>query len=436
MAIEQLSDTQFVLSPGVFDVHGHPRLTDFITGHSFDPLNGLGEGKAGAWAYTLEAFESGITRVHFMPNEQRRDVDPDDPTRTIVLPYPISNEDKLQAMRSKAAESAVIPTGQYMGLDPKECIVIRDGREELDEAVLERHFAAAGDSFGLKVYGDVTTGGFNIPVHFIPRIVRLWHKYQEGKPAILHLENENVEGVLRNVKELEEGKHIALHIAHVSSQEELEAVMEAKAAGMNVTCEVTPHHLFLDASARDVVGGDAWMKPTLKERSDVAFLWKHLDSIDMIASDCAPHRPSDKAAEKPAFGVTNYREMLPLLLGAVQEGKLTMDRLYQMLCVAPRKRFGVPVEDGSYVHIATDTEVAAVELAQQSRLQNDPFVALQRRGARLPHMVGRVVAAQAGFSRINAETGERTIRTSYTHATTPRTIGGIISHHYVNAFAA
>jgi hypothetical protein len=429
MAIERVGANEFVLSPGVMDPHGHPRVFDPITSDDFGVGNGAREGKAGVYAYTVEAFASGITRVHFMPNEQLRQFDPRSPELTSLTPYPISTSDRLLAVQSIAANQAVVPTGQSLGLDPTTCISGTGDRERLRVTELDYNFATAGaDCFFLKVYGDETTGGFNVHPRYIPKIVERWHLSQPDKPVVLHLENENVGNVLRQINATPFGKKAPIHIAHVSSRQELQAVMDAKAAGMNVTCEVTLHHLFLTEAAREHIGGDAWMKPTLKPQADVDFIWGNIDSVDMIASDCAPHRRSDKLATKPAFGVTNYREMIPLLLGAVEQGKLTMERLYDLLCVAPRKRFDVPLEDGSQTVIATAGLTTARELTGDNPVfPNDPFVALERNGYGF-QMVGRVVSATAGLSTIGAD-GHKEIRTSYTHQTTPQTIGHIAAYH-------
>jgi carbamoyl-phosphate synthase/aspartate carbamoyltransferase/dihydroorotase len=204
----------------------------------------------------------------------------------------------------------------------------------------------------------------------------------------------------------------------------MEAILLAKRAGMNVTCEVTPHHLFLDESARELIGGGGCMKPSLKSEADRDFLWEHIDDIDIFASDCAPHRPSDKMGEHPAYGVTNHTVMLPLLLGAVKEGRLTMDDVYQKFCINPRTRFGLPVEDGSFVKLDTHYSFNAAYYDSKASYLDSPFRSLEQLGQRF-RMVGQVVAAQAGVSTIRRGTRfdrKDSIRPSLTHLIRPKNL--------------
>lgn len=419
MAYELMDNNREVrFSPGPFDVHMHPRATDPTTQDAFVKANGGIEGKVKLWDYTVAALKSGIVGGGAMPNELMRIYDLSNPEKTSIIPYPISNLDRVRAMQAAIHSGAAIPMMVYAGIDPKEILSPTPGGHNIDYDKAEANFAAVKDDvMALKLWGDQSTGGFNIPLPVLGPLANRWYKHNPEKPVILHVEDGNVETALRSISYGKYGKEIPVHIAHVSSREELEAVISAKKDGMNVTCEVTIHHLFLDAEVRKEIGGYGCMKPSLKSKQDVAFLWANLDQIDVFASDCAPHRVSDKEAEVPAFGVTNHSVMLPLLLGAESQGRLTMQDIDEKFCTNPRKIFGLPAEDSSYVNI--DLQITGAHTLEEQvnpKYGQNPFLKVADQAL----MVGRVIGAQAGESRLNHD-----VQTSYTHLIRPANLGQV-----------
>ena len=86
-----------------------------------------------------------------------------------------------------------------------------------------------------------------------------------------------------------------MHFCHVSRKEEIELIAAAKQQGLPVTCEVTPHHLFLTKTDAERLGPLGDMRPTLAEQRDVDALWNHIDTtIDCVATDHAPHTLAEK----------------------------------------------------------------------------------------------------------------------------------------------
>lgn len=425
MAIE-LGDHGLVrFEPGPFDVHLHPRVTDAMTQDNLDPLNNGTEGKAGLVLYTQAMLRSGITGGIAMPNEQGRLLilgsGLDGKVKTDTVPYPISNIDRMRAMQFAIEQQSVVPLGVFAGLDPEE-VYLDLGRKVTNVQGLSQRFAEVSqECLGLKIYGAETTGGFNIATKDIWQVVQLWHEFNQEKPVILHLEDDKVGEVLGQIYELKKGKDIPIHIAHVSSRQELEAVIEAKKLGMNVTCEVTPHHLFLDDSVPSEIGSYGCMKPTLKKQEDIDFLWANIDYIDIIASDCAPHRTSDKEGEGMVYGVTNHSVMLPLLIGAVNQGKLTSEQLYDKLCIKPRMRFNVPLDNSFTTIDMTEKgrDPKKWERFAHPGFGHNAFTRLNRKF----HLVGRVVETGAGMSYIHFSKWENSLygeyRTSYTHLLRP-----------------
>jgi dihydroorotase len=136
------------------------------------------------------------------------------------------------------------------------------------------------------------------------------------------------------------------HVAHLSTSGAARAVREAKARGVPVTAEVTPHHLLLTHEA--LLGYDTACKvnPPLREPEDIEALRRALadGTIDCIATDHAPHGILDKQVEfaEAAPGMIGLELCLPLLLGLVREGALPLARLIDALTAAPARVVGLP----------------------------------------------------------------------------------------------
>lgn len=384
------------MSPGVYDIHAHPR--------AFDPLP---DGKAGLRAYTETALKSGITMINCMPNESYRLIDPET-SEIKTVQFPISNPDRAQMMEVAIRTQSVIKAGYNFGIDLAELKHPRFGNMMYDTA--NRLFrSGAKNAMSLKLWSDESTGGQNTPPEQTVALLREWQKvYPSHHVATIHAEDGNVRNVLEWYDNETKSRLLPIHIAHVSSREELEAVIEAKERGMNVTCEVTPHHLFSTAGMGALVGGHGCMKPTLKEPEDVQFLWDNMEYIDVIASDCAPHRNEEKQGEKPAYGVTNHTVMMPLLLGAVEEGRLTMEELYEKTVVNPRRIFNLPMDDGTVSVFDLNQNFAHATEAEAEinpEYGQNIFPHLERVGKEF-HLAGKVALAISGESAYVRSMGE------------------------------
>ena len=148
-------------------------------------------------------------------------------------------------------------------------------------------------------------------------------------------------------RDLELVKEIGVkyHVCHISTKESVGIIRKAKAEGVDVTCETGPHYLVMDDSMLREEGRFK-MNPPLRSREDRdALVAGILDgTIDMIATDHAPHSAEEKAKglEKSAFGVVGIETALPILYTyLVKPGILTMERLVDLLAINPRKRFGI-----------------------------------------------------------------------------------------------
>ena len=135
----------------------------------------------------------------------------------------------------------------------------------------------------------------------------------------------------------------ALHICHISTAKGLEMVKAAKAEGLPVTCEVTPHHLFLcDEDITDAYNTNLKMNPPLRKESDAAALRAGIidGSIDCVVTDHAPHARHEKDCEWEIafFGTIGLETSLPLMLtNLVTPGLMSWTRLVEVMAVNPRK---------------------------------------------------------------------------------------------------
>ncbi|MGE5042451.1 MAG: dihydroorotase [Candidatus Levyibacteriota bacterium] len=275
------------------DIHVHLRTPG--QSHKEDFLSG-----------TKAAIAGGFTTILDMPNNA----------------VPIKTSELLDEKIKIAKDQALCDLGFYAGSQG-------DNLEQFNR--LEKMV------LGIKLYLNETTGNFLIDAQTLAKIFDAWL----GGPILTHAEDDAIAEVIKQVKRT--GKKA--HFCHISLQSDLEQIMEAKDAGLPVTCGVTPHHLFLTREDAEKLGPYGRMKPFLKSSKDVAFLWKHLGEIDVIESDHAPHTKEEKESSTPPFGVPGLETTLPLLLTAVGEGKLELKDIVRLCYESPKKILNLPGQD-------------------------------------------------------------------------------------------
>jgi carbamoyl-phosphate synthase/aspartate carbamoyltransferase/dihydroorotase len=135
-------------------------------------------------------------------------------------------------------------------------------------------------------------------------------------------------------------------------------IRKAKDKGYRVTCEATPHHLFLTDEDAARLGPFGDMRPRLVSADDVSALWENMAYIDIIATDHAPHTIQEKQNKDaaPPPGVPGVETMLPLLLTAVHEERLTLDDVVERCSHAPRRIYGIPEPENSLIEVDVDAE--------------------------------------------------------------------------------
>ena len=192
------------------------------------------------------------------------------------------------------------------------------------------------------------------------------------------------------------------HVAHVSCARTVEMIRAAKARGLPVTCEVTPHHLVLTDDACLGYDTSTKMYPPLRTRADTVALAEGLadGTIDAIATDHAPHSPNQKQVEFDcaAFGVIGLETALPIALSLVRSGALTLQRAIEVLTSAPARTLKLPggsIPEGApadLVVLDTEREWVVDRDSIASKSMNTPFSGQKMRGrAVLTVASGRVL---------------------------------------------
>lgn len=295
--------SDLITLPGLIDPHVHLRdpgqtnKEDFLTG-------------------TSAALAGGYTTVMDMPNNT----------------VPITTLETLEAKLDSAHAQVVSDIGFHFG-------TLGDNFSEFPKVI--------DKVTGLKIYLNVTTGNFIIDK---PKLLDIYKAWPGSKPILLHAEDDVSDLVLSTLKAVPK----TTHICHVSSRAELEFVIKAKEAGLPITCGVTPHHMFLSDKDAERLGAFGHMKPFLKPKADQDFLWQHLDYIDVIESDHAPHTKVEKESDTPPFGVPGLETTLPLMLTAEAEGKLSRTQLIEKLHANPARIFNIATDDSTSVEVNMD----------------------------------------------------------------------------------
>ncbi|MCF0228773.1 MAG: dihydroorotase [Parasporobacterium sp.] len=150
----------------------------------------------------------------------------------------------------------------------------------------------------------------------------------------------------------------AYHVCHISTKESVDIIRKAKAAGVNITCETGPHYLLMCEDDLQE-NGRFKMNPPLRSEEDKKALLEGITdgTIDMIATDHAPHSAEEKGKglAGSAMGVVGIETAFPLLYTyLVKEGRISLERLLQMMVDAPKERFGIDTADDFTVFDLSD----------------------------------------------------------------------------------
>jgi carbamoyl-phosphate synthase/aspartate carbamoyltransferase/dihydroorotase len=288
--------------PGLIDVHVHLREPGATHKEDWD-------------SGTAAALAGGFTQVLAMPNTQP----------------PITDAGSLEMALEAARQKARCDYAQFVGAGP-------DNFETLP--------ALASQAAGLKMYLDQTYG----PLRLDDMTVWMAHiqHWPKNRPVVAHAEGRTLAAMILVASLYDR----PIHLAHVSRREEILLIRKAKETGVKVTCEVTPHHLFLsEADVPSLGEGRSQVRPTLASQGDQESLWENLEVIDCFASDHAPHTLAEKDSANPPPGFPGLETSLPLLLSAVKAGRLSLDDVIKRLVDNPRRIFGLPEQEETWIEV-------------------------------------------------------------------------------------
>ena len=164
----------------------------------------------------------------------------------------------------------------------------------------------------------------------------------------------------------------AYHVCHISTKESVELIRQAKAHGVNVTCETAPHYLVLcDEDMQE--DGRFKMNPPLRSREDKKALIEGINdgTIDMIATDHAPHSAEEKGRglEKSLMGIVGLETAFPVLYTElVTKNIITLDRLVELMSFKPKERFGID----------TNNDFAVFDISEAYKIDPEDFLSMGR----------------------------------------------------------
>ena len=192
------------------------------------------------------------------------------------------------------------------------------------------------------------------------------------------------------------------HVAHISTKESVDLVRIAKSQGVQVTAEVSPHHLLLDET--DITGDNAYFKmnPPLRTPTDrQAVIAGLLDgTIDMVATDHAPHSLAEKQRSfiGAAFGITGIETSFQLMYTHfVKSGIATLEQLLQWMVVQPRVAFNLPGQ--SELTVGASADLALFDIAHAHTITADEFLS---KGVNTP-FIGETIYGQTVLTLVNGQ---------------------------------
>lgn len=358
-ADERINLKNLLVLPGLIDVHVHLRdegkayKEDFYTG-------------------TAAAAAGGFTTVLDMPNN--------DPVTMSV--------ESLRNRMSLAEQRVLVNVGFYSEV-PRH---LRETKDIVSEGALAFKLFMANQVGGLNINDDqeMHEAFTEIGVVKVPVAVHaedhssVSTKEQELKAAkhddsnaFLKAHPEQAElTAIERVLKTSFGTEAHVHFSHVTTEEGLNRISEAKKSGHAVTCEVTPNHLLLSKVDFARVGAMLTMMPPLRDNADVKALWRGIIEglIDVLGSDHAPHTIEEKSVSNiwdAKVGVPGLETMLPLMLTMVKRNRLTIDMLIRLLAEKPAEIF--KLRGRGRLEQGMKADIIAVDLKEKFKINASRF---------------------------------------------------------------
>ena len=350
--------TDRLIIPGFTDVHVHLREPGFFYKETI---------KTG----TRAAAKGGYTCICPMPN---------------LKPAP-SDMESLNAQLSIIEKDAAVKTIPYGTITKNQ-----DGRSELSdmEAMAPYVCAFSDDGKGVQT-GDLMEEammkakslGKLIVAHCEDESLLTGGYIHEGEYAKAHghkgICSESEWGQVARDADLAEKTGCSYHVCHISTKETVDIIRDAKARGVDITCETGPHYLVLcdDDLQED---GRFKMNPPLRAEADKEALISGIQdgTIDMIATDHAPHSAEEKSKglAGSAFGIVGLETCFPILYThLVKKDIISLKKLIELMSVNPRKRFGFA---GGYIEDGAPADITVLDLNRQWTIDPADFASMGR----------------------------------------------------------
>lgn len=354
------AQSNYVL-PGIIDVHTHMRDPGLT--HKEDFTSG-----------SKACARGGVTTFIDMPN---------------TIPVTVT-EKALMDKKDMLVGRSYVDYGFHFGGSKK------DNSEEIKK-VLDKVAST-------KIFLNMSTGDMLIENEKVVENI-----FRESKIISVHAEEGMVEKAIEFCKKYDK----ELYLCHLSKASEIELLKQAKAEGVKVFGEVTPHHLFLNVDDVNATEGSKMllrMKPELKEKSDNEALWKALadGTLDSIGTDHAPHLIEEKLA-KLTYGVPSVENSLEMMLNGVKENRITFERLIEVMCKNPAKIF--KIKNKGNIAVGYDGDLVIVDTNDNSPIKDDkvitkanwtPFENCNRGGRVLTTILrGEIVYNKGNFNGIH-----------------------------------
>lgn len=341
---------KYIIVPGLCDVHVHFREPGFSYKET------IASGSAAA-------AHGGYTAVCTMPN---------------LDPVPDSAEHlqvQLDAIKRGAAIK-VLPYGAITvgekgekladmeAMSDKVCAFSDDGKGVQNDEMMREAMAKA------KRLGKI------IAAHCEDNSLLFGGYIHDGEYARMHghrgISSESEYKQIERDLRLAEETGCAYHVCHISTKESVELIRQAKAHGVNVTCETAPHYLVLcDEDMQE--DGRFKMNPPLRSREDKKALIEGINdgTIDMIATDHAPHSAEEKGRglEKSLMGIVGLETAFSVLYTElVTKNIITLDRLVELMSFKPKERFGID----------TNNDFAVFDISEAYKIDPEDFLSMGR----------------------------------------------------------
>ncbi|XP_044257733.1 CAD protein-like, partial [Tribolium madens] len=327
-----ISSRRLVKLPGLIDTHVHVREPGAT--HKEDYAS-----------CTAAALAGGVTMICAMPNTNPA----------------VTNQETLKLVKDIARKNARCDYAIYMGASSDNYSTISELAHEV--AGLKMYL---NETFTTLRLNDLNTWGKHLA------------NWPKKAPICVHAEGQTTAAIIL----MASLQNRPIHICHVARKEEILIIKAAKEKGLNITCEVCPHHLFLSTEDIKTLGVcKSQVRPVLMSLEDQQALWDNLHMIDCFATDHAPHTLEEKTSSNPPPGFPGLETILPLLLNAVNEKKLTVDDIITKFYLNPKRIFNLPDQPNTYVEIDLDEEWTIPDTTAYSKAEWTPFAGRKVKGA-------------------------------------------------------